>query len=292
MPSAEAGAPARAALAGNPSDGYGGCVLAVTLPQLAAHVRVRTATAPAIAPDAELIAATVRRFARCYAPEASATSIEWTTTIPRGVGLAGSSGIVIATTRALAELHGVTLGEAALAAFALAVEAEDLGIAAGLQDRVAQAYGGLTFMDFSGEGAYERLDPALLPPILVAWRAEAAKESGAVHGRLRERFEQGDRLVHAGMTELAELARTARDALLAGDHTGFARCVDGSYGARARMLALDPRHVEMIEVVRRCGGAANYTGSGGAIVAACRDAQHRVQLERDLQGIACATLAP
>ena len=94
------------------------------------------------------------------------------------------------------------------------------------------------------------------------------------------------------MTELAELARSARNALLTGDHPGFAGCDDGSYDTRARMLALDPRHVEMVEVARRCGGAANYTGSGGAIVAVCRDAQHRVQLERDLYVIACATLAP
>jgi len=55
-------------------------------------------------------------------------------------------------------------------ALALAVETEDLGIAAGLQDRVAQAYQGLVFMDFE-RGRNARLDASLLgarvAPVLV-----------------------------------------------------------------------------------------------------------------------------
>jgi glucuronokinase len=292
MPTVEASAPARAALAGNPSDGYGGRVLAVTLPQLAARARARAADDLTVSPHSELVAATVRRFARLHAPGATASAIAWATTNPRGVGLAGSSAIVIATTRALAALHGIVLVERTLAEFALAVEVEELGIAAGLQDRVAQAYGGLTFMDFAGAGHYERLDPRLLPPILVAWRAETAEESHDVHGRLRERFAHGDATVRAGMNELAELAAGARNALLAGDRDALRRCVDGSYDVRARVMNLDPRHVEMIEIARGCGAAANYTGSGGAIVAVCRSDGHRAELRRALERVACATLTP
>lgn len=46
----------------------------------------------------------------------------------------------------------------------LSVETRELGINAGLQDRVIQAYGGLVYMDFSkehmhrGYGEYEALD--------------------------------------------------------------------------------------------------------------------------------------
>lgn len=292
MRTIDASAPARAALAGNPSDGYGGRVLAVTLPQLAAEAQVRPASELTVAPPSALVAATARRFARLHASRATDSAIDWTTTIPRGVGLAGSSAIVIATARALAALHEVALSERTLAEFALAVEVEELGIAAGLQDRVAQAYGGLTYMDFAGPGRYERLNPALLPPILVAWRAETAEESHDVHGRLRERFGDGDPLVRAGMRELADLARGAREALLGGDREQLCRCVDGSYDVRARMMTLDPRHVEMVTTARDCGAAANYTGSGGAIVAVCADADHRARLQRELHGIACATLTP
>ena len=73
------------------------------------------------------------------------------------------------------------------------------------------------------------------------------------------------------MSELASAARAARDALLAGDHRALARSLDASFEARARMLELDPRHVEMIHTARACGAGANYAGSGGSIVCACRD---------------------
>ena len=36
--------------------------------------------------------------------------------------------------------------------------------------------------------------------------------------------------------------------------------------ARARLVELDPRHLRMVELARELGAAANYAGSGGAIV--------------------------
>jgi glucuronokinase len=275
-------APARAALAGNPSDGYGGAVLAVALPEFCAEVIVGSTDdrAQDAGPGGELVAATVERFAR-ETGAAAGCKVDWRTAVPRGVGLGGSSAIVIATLRALCELHAVSLAPDRLAGLALAIETEELGIAAGLQDRVAQAYGGLTFMDFAAagpgsiHGRYEPLDSALLPPMVVCWREDSASASGVTHGDLRSRFARGDRLVHDGLAAAAAAARDAHTALLSGDHGAFARSVDATFDARRRMLPLDPRHVEMIAAARAAGAAANYTGSGGAIVAVCRDEPHR-----------------
>ena len=284
---------ARAALAGNPSDGYGGAVLAVTLPELSADARAWLAPDLKIEPDSELVRATVLRLARITDPAARRTRMQWRTSIPRYVGLGGSSAIVIATLRATCALHGIDLSERELAELALAVEVEDLGIAAGLQDRVAQAYGGLTFMEFApgaGDGAYERLDRSLLPPLLVAWRSTAAAESGSVHAPLRDRHARGEPVVVHSLSELGELARRARAALQAADRPELLRCVDQSFEARRRMLELDPRHVEMIECARSVGASANYTGSGGAIVAVCPDESVRERTARALQSLGCETL--
>src|SRR5712691_4054905 len=87
---------ARAALAGNPSDGYGGAVLAVTLSRWSAWAVAARADAPAVAPASALVEATVRRFARELRAEASTTTITWGTSIPPLVGLCGSSALVIA----------------------------------------------------------------------------------------------------------------------------------------------------------------------------------------------------
>jgi glucuronokinase len=288
---AHGAAHARAALAGNPSDTYGGAVLAVTLDGLFAEAFARRARTPDVEPASELVEATVRRFSVELDAAVLPTAVRWRTSVPRGVGLGGSSAIVIAVLRALCALHGVALDRARMAELALAIETEDLGIAAGLQDRVAQAYGGLVFMEFGDGGAYEQLAAELLPSLVVAWRADAAQDSGDVHASLRTRLEAGDATAVAGMKELAEIARAARAALIARDHERLARTADESFDVRRRLLALDPRHVELVERARALGAGANYTGSGGAVVAVCRDQTHAATAARALAELGCGTLA-
>lgn len=216
--------------------------------------------------------------------------IAWETTIPQGVGLGGSSAIVIAVTRALCQLHELTVPPAELAEFALAVETEELGIVAGLQDRVAQSFGGLTFMEFGDQPVYRSLDQTLLPELLVAWHAGAACESGEVHRELRERHAAGDRAIQVVMTELAATARTARDALLDGDHSAFCACLDRTFDLRREVMPLDQLGVAMVEAARAAGAAANYTGSGGAIVAAGPDRATLDVAAAELSQLGCAMI--
>ena len=85
------------------------------------------------------------------------------------------------------------------------------------------------------------------------------------------------------MVDLFRAARAARDALLDGDHRALCRAVDASFDARARMMALDPLHVEMVTCARAAGAAANYAGSGGAVVCVCADGRHRLRVEREMR---------
>jgi glucuronokinase len=284
---------ARAALAGNPSDGYGGAVLALTLPARRATARASHAHAAIVDPPSELVEATVARFASQYAPAArDATAVSWETTIPRAVGLGGSSAIVVAVLRALVALWSVPLQPLAMAELALRIEVDDLGIAAGLQDRIAQTHEGLTFMDFgcSGPASVRPLDPARLPPLLVAWRAGSGGHSGEVHAPLRDRHADGEPVVLDAMRALAGAAHDAARAISDGDHAALCASVDASFDARQSMLTLDRRHVAMIECARAAGAAANYAGSGGAIVAVCTDAAHRARVRGALARISCETL--
>jgi glucuronokinase len=298
-------ASARAALAGNPSDGYGGAVLALTLPAQQATARAWRSDAPTraptdaptagptVEPPSELVTATVARFASEYARAAQeTTAVSWETTIPRAVGLGGSSAIVVAVLRALSSLWSVMIEPLAMAELALRIEVDDLGIAAGLQDRIAQTHDGLTFMDFSAPGSatVHALDAARLPPLLVAWRARSGGHSGDVHAPLRDRHADGEPVVLEAMQALTRAAHDAARAISAGDHAALCVGVDASFDARRSMLALDPRHVEMIECARAAGAAANYAGSGGAIVAVCADAAHRVRVQAGLTRIRCETL--
>jgi glucuronokinase len=267
-------AAARAALAGNPSDRHGGAVLALTLPALTATV---TATAGPPGDEPALLRAARARFQGTDSP-----ALQVTTNVPREVGLGGSSAIVTAALRALAAWHDTELEPLALARMALAAETEELGIHAGPQDRVAQAIGGLVFMDFSGDDWHaERLDVAL-PPLYVAWLTEAAAPSHEWHAAMRPEREV--------MATLAQLARDARAALCDGDHERFGRCVDGSLDARARLGPLDPRHAALAEAARACGATANFTGSGGAVVGTLPDAAFTARMRAAAPGCEILTL--
>jgi glucuronokinase len=292
---------ARAALLGNPSDAYGGKTIAVTIADFSARAAVRRAERPLIegggAGGRELIAATVTRFGRACrsvgAEPPGTLAVDLHTDIPRQVGLGGSSAIVIATLRALCELHGFVIGPEAMAELALAIEAEELGIAAGLQDRVVQTHGGLVYMDFAAgaPAPYRGLDPALLPPLFVAYRPEGAGPSAAVHAALRRRFERGESGVRETIERIASLAESGRRCLLTGDRSGLGPLMAENVRLRAELIELEPRHLRMVELAASCGAPANYAGSGGAIVGLIPEGG-RGELFDALRAEGCDVLAP
>lgn len=295
---------ARAALVGNPSDGYGGRTIAFTFRDLFADVTVKPA--PRLIIESEggegaLLRAAYGRFAaHCIDTGANcdACAISVRSSIPPEVGLAGSSAIVIAALRALSSFHHVDIPQVDLPTVALAAE-DDLDIPAGLQDRVAQVYEGLVYMDFEprllasdGHGAYERIESDLLEHAYVAWRPAAAVRSSGFHGELRRRFRAGDRDVIAALREMADLAATARTLLERGDLDGVAAAVDANFDLRQRLGTLDPAHAEMVHVARAAGASANYAGSGGAICGFVPSEDVRDRVTDALAAIGCNVIKP
>ena len=107
----------------------------------------------------------------------------------------------------------------------LAVEKEELGINAGLQDRVIQVYEGCVYMDFNEEymskhqhGIYEPIDPNKLPRLYLAYKTQLGKESGKVLNDIRQRYDRGDEHVRSVLSEIAGLADKGKEALIKGDH--------------------------------------------------------------------------
>jgi glucuronokinase len=218
--------------------------------------------------------------------------VRYETDIPRQVGLGGSSALIAATLRALMAHYGVTLSLSELATLALEAETEELRIAAGLQDRVVQAYGGLVYMDFdrstveaSGRGRYERLDPARLPRLYVAYRKELSKVSGHVLSELGARFARGDETVIRTLGEIAQLAQAGREALLRGAVPEFARLMDENFDLRRRIVPVSEENLALVEAGRRAGACAKFAGSGGSIVGVVEDDAMLVRLTEALGGI-------
>lgn len=323
---------ARAGLVGNPSDGYGGRTISMSVRNFCAEAvlyewedlelvpssedQSRFRTLEALVHDVHLhgyyggirlVKATIKKFwdycqQQGLPLKAGNFSIRYQTNIPRQVGLAGSSAIIVATLRGLARWYGVHIPLRVQPSLALAVETDELNIAAGPQDRVIQVYEGLVYMDFTPEqmedfhgyrcGAYESLDPCLLPPMYLAYSDTQAEPTEVVHGELRSRWLQRDPKVLHAMQELAELARQGREALLARDHRQFGEIMNRNFDIRSTICDINPSHRQMVETARRAGGTAKFAGSGGAIVGSYPDEATYARLQRELRAIGCTVLKP
>jgi glucuronokinase len=323
---------ARAGLVGNPSDGYHGKTISVSVRNFWAEVvlyewdsvdivlaegdRARFESVQELARDVRLhgyyggirlIKATIKRFVEYCEAEGLELhsrnfSIRYQSTIPRQVGLAGSSALVTATLRCLMEYYGITVPIEVQPTFTLKVEQEELGINAGLQDRVIQAYEGLVYMDFDrscrrmvGSLAcyhYEPLDPALLPPLYVAYHVSLGEPTEVFHNNIRERYNRGEALVVDGLAHAAELAAAGREALLSGDVERFSALMDENFDTRRRIYTLPPWQIAQIEAARACGASAQYAGSGGAIVGVYRNAAMLAKVRAALEAIGSRTIVP
>ncbi len=216
--------------------------------------------------------------------------LSYETTIPRQVGLAGSSALVVATMRCLMEYTGLVVPDEVLASLALRAETEQLGITAGLQDRVVQTHGGLIAMDFGqmtteprfgvAHGAYERIDPSLLPPLFLAYLPASAEPSGSYHGTLRARFDAGDAIVRTTMRELASLVVEGRAALRWRNHDRFGELVGHNMDLRRRLGPLPEQQIALVDIAEELDAPATFAGSGGAVVGVAADDEHLDRLER------------
>lgn len=299
----EATAYARAGLIGNPSDGYFGKTISFTIRNFAAKVSLYEHPEVEIVPSMRdrstyasirdlvedvqiygyygairLVKATIRKFYDYCVSQGIALPeknfrIRYRTTIPRHVGMAGSSALVTATIRCLMEYYEVEIPKEIQPNVILSVEAEELGISAGLQDRVVQVYEDCVFMDFDeaymkqhGHGKYEEIDPGLLPNLYIAYQTRLAESSEVFHNNIRERWRNGDPIVVDAMKEFASYAQEVRDLLLAGRGHEIGPILDKNFDLRRSLYRLSDANIDLVERARSVGASAKFAGSGGAIV--------------------------
>lgn len=268
--------PARVGLVGNPSDGYGGAVLATVVPDAAATMTASPAEQVHLeGPGKELVSAALSVLHDHLGdrlPEPGGITLRWSTDIARSVGLAGSSAIVVAAIDAAAATWGIELDRRVVAALALRAERDVLGIAAGWQDRIVQAFGATVLVD---AGRMQEVDGVEVPdvqlpaapsamsiPLLVAWSVGASGASDDYHAPLR----RNAAALAQPMAELAELARSAARSWQAGDVDAIAAAVDAGWCIRQSCAPLRADHAHLVELVRSCGIAATTPGSGGSVV--------------------------
>src|SRR5574344_1708907 len=226
----------RAALIGNPSDGYFGKTIAFVFSNFRAKVQLYNTPNLEIIPERmdvdafesmedlanrvssngyyggmRLIKAAIKVFYQyCTNNDIKLDSrnftIRYCSDIPLRLGLAGSSAIITACMKAMMSFYEVSIEKPVLANLILSVENVELGIPAGLQDRVAQVYETPVFMDFSkalmdkqGFGTYIPLSREALPNMYIAFRRQLSEGTEVLHNNLRARYNIGEPAVLAAM---------------------------------------------------------------------------------------------
>ena len=202
-------------------------------------------------------------------------SIRYESSIPNRLGLAGSSAIISAAMRAMFQFYELEISNAEFANLVLKTERDELSIPAGLQDRVAQAYNTPVYMDFDREHM-EKFGYGIYRPItlsgdlnfFVAYRVDLAEGSEILHSRLREDYNAGVPAVLNAVNEWAELTTSMLDALKNNDRKKIAALINRNFDLRCEVCAgsISDKNRRMVEIARRCGASAKFTGSGGAII--------------------------
>ena len=300
----------RAALVGNPSDGYHGKTIAFVFRNYSAEVELYETPELELLPakrddnrfgNLEELAADVALYAysgairllkaaakifldHCHRNrlklEAKNFTMRYRSSIPNRLGLAGSSAIITAAMRAMFRFYGLTVEPAVLANLVLATERDELNIPAGLQDRVAQAYNTPVYMDFDrehmlrhGVGRYEKIEIPADLNLYVAYRTDLAEGSEVLHSRLRGDFEAGVPRVLDAMREWGELTCRVREAIEKHNYGELPALLNRNFDLRCEVCseAISEKNLQMVQAARSTGASAKFTGSGGAIIGTYED---------------------
>lgn len=325
----ESRAYARAGLLGNPSDGYFGKTISIIVRNFSASVMLYETPELCIEEcevdlntfrnmyhlvdsvkltgyygGTRLVKAAIKKFWEyCETndirlPNKNFT-IRYSSSIPRQVGLAGSSAIVTATVKALMQFYNVEISQQILPTLILNAETEELGINAGLQDRVIQVYEGCVFMDFdkehllaNGFGKYESIEPNLLPKLYLAYKVELSKVSGTVLNNIKEKYEKGDPLVLDTLAELASVAEKGKEAILSRDFDSLNKLINHNFDLRCKIMNISQSNMELVQTARDCGASAKFSGSGGAIIGMYEDDEMLQRLIVNLRKINARVIKP
>ncbi len=315
--------PARAGILGNPSDGFYGKTIAIPVRNFHAEVAISESNKIEILPGPRdkinfdsldelindikisgyyggfrLIKAALKQFHDfCKRKNISLAdknfSVQYTSNIPRQVGLAGSSAIITSTIKGLSKFYKVKIDKPIMANRVLWAETFELGIAAGLQDRVVQVYNEPVFMDFNkdfigqhGYGIYEPVDIELFPPLFLAYRVDLTHED-RIHNDVRTRWERGEPIIRNTMIEISENASKGYEALKNQNLKEFDECINRNFDLRARIYPITDKNNYMIRLARAAGATAKFPGSGGAIIGSFNSDALFNKLEKKFGKIGC-----
>ncbi|HLP19829.1 MAG TPA: hypothetical protein VK174_05985 [Chitinophagales bacterium] len=318
----------RAALIGNPSDGYYGKTIAFVFKNFTAQVELEESAHLHIIPcnrdrmvfnSAKEIVEEVQEFgyyggvrlvkgaievfynysaARGHTLHSKNFTIRYSTNIPHRLGLAGSSAIVTAVMKSLMQFYQFDIPKPVLANLILSVEKDELNIGAGLQDRVAQVYSQPVYMDFDkaimdsqGYGNYVPFDKDMLPPLYLAYRENLSEGSEVTHNDLAARYARGDADVLDAIEQWKDLTVEVWSKLQK-DDKDIAGLINRNFDIRNSTIQVSSGNKQLVQAARAAGASAKFTGSGGAIIGTYENEEMYNRLTGEMNKIGAVVIKP
>ena len=234
-------APGRAGIIGNPTDGYGGTMIACSI-ENRAEVYIEESDELIIENpfgrkvlkwkndyenkgDYFDIVRSVLRYLKLYDLKAK---ISIKSDVPVQAGLAGSTATLSAILSAILALVGQKHNRYELAEINRIIELHYMKCQCGYQDAYMTTFGGLNYLDFRGKEYYRELNQEIYTtveplapyveklPFVIA-HTGIKHHSGDFHKPLRERWLEGEELVVKGYSDIAHIAREGKKALIKQD---------------------------------------------------------------------------
>lgn len=215
---------------------------------------------------------------------------------PPGSGLGSSSTLVVALLGALAEWLKRPMTGYEMAELAYRIERVDLGLAGGMQDQYAAAFGGFNFIEFGRDATVVnplRIRPDVLHELeyrLLLCYMGQTRQSAHIIERQTASYRAGRRAVVEALHELKAQTLDMKKALLLGDVDGVGELLHQAWERKKRLdPGISTSHVDRLyQLARRegaIGGKMPGAGGGGYFLILTRfDRKHRVAAALEAHG--------
>jgi D-glycero-alpha-D-manno-heptose-7-phosphate kinase len=210
-----------------------------------------------------LVARLVRHF------DAAGIEVRTRSGSPVGAGIAGSSAMIVAVAAGLARWTGHSMDDDALLTLAMNIEAQVLGVPAGVQDYRPAFYGGVSAVELSVTGVRRvglHVDLEGLGRRIVLAYTGASRQSGINNWDVMMRRISGDAGVTAAFDGIRDAAIAMRAALEHADWPAVARALFDEWRQRKQLApgVTTPAIDVLFDRARAAGAlAGKVCGAGG-----------------------------
>jgi D-glycero-alpha-D-manno-heptose-7-phosphate kinase len=194
--------------------------------------------------------------------------------VPPGSSVGTSASVLVALVAALEALAGRPVEPDAAARAAHGIETQGAGRESGVQDHVAAACGGISWVEIDPYPTWRRTEVDVPAPAaaglgrrLLTVHLGGVHDSSELHRAVIARAEAGDAEVRSVLVELRTLAAEARDRLVEGDLTGWGAVLTAATEAQGRLhpalVSAEARALARLGAARGAEGW-KVNGAGGA----------------------------